>query len=191
MVERVSTEKYSLLKRALLKAYGRSPAKKAAELLAMTARPGGIGDRKPSNLLMKIRTLSGANYDALERAMFLNQLPNAVRTALANSKAASNDELAVEADNILEEFQLGSSSFSTPHAVSSIDRTPLEVDAASFRPKRQQGRQDNNRPQSDLCFIHKRYGKQAYTCRSTSCPMRDILAPPPPSVTGNGRAGRQ
>ena len=58
VVEKVSTEKYSLLKKALLKAYGRSPAKKAAELLAMTARPGGIGDRKPSNLLMKIRTLS-------------------------------------------------------------------------------------------------------------------------------------
>ena len=158
----------------------------------MTARPGGIGDRKPSNLLMKIRTLSGASYDALERAMFLSQLPHTVRTALANSKAATNDELAVEADNVLEEFQLGSSSFSAPHAISAVDRTPPEVDAASLRPKRQPTRQDSSRPQSDLCFIHKRYGKQAYTCRLSSCPMRDILAPPPSSSsTGNGRAGRQ
>ena len=189
VVATVSTEKYTLLKRALLKAYGRSPAKKNAELLAMTARPGGIGDRKPSNLLMKIRTLSGASYDALERAMFLNQLPHAVRTALANSKAASNDDLAVEADNVMEEFQLGSASLAAPHSVSSVDRT-VEVDAASFRPKVRPDRQEGRRPQADLCFIHKRYGKQAYTCRSSSCPMRDILAAPPPS-TGNGRAGRQ
>ena len=69
----VSTEKYSLLKKALLKAYGRSAAKKNAELLAMTSRPGGISNRKPSNLLMKICTLSGASYNAMERGMFLNQ----------------------------------------------------------------------------------------------------------------------
>ena len=122
--------------------------------------------------------------------MFLNQLPHAVRTALANSKAASNDELAIEADNVMEEFQLGSESLSAPHAISSVDRT-VEVDAASFRPKRQSERQESRRPQADLCFIHKRYGKQAYTCRSTSCPMKDILAAPPPSSAGNGRAGRQ
>ena len=91
VVATVSNEKYSLLKRALLKAYGRSPAKKNAELLAMTARPGGIGDRKPSNLLMKIRMLSGASYDALERAMFLNQLPHAVRTCLLYTSPSPRD----------------------------------------------------------------------------------------------------
>ena len=64
----------------------------------MLAKPGGLGDHKPSNLLMKICTLSGASYEALERAMFLNQLPPAVKTALANSKAANNEELGTEAD---------------------------------------------------------------------------------------------
>ena len=63
------------MKKALLKSYGRSAAKKNAELLSMLARSGGIGDRKPSTLLMRIRTLSGASYDAMERAMLLNQLP--------------------------------------------------------------------------------------------------------------------
>ena len=99
VIESPSNEKYTLLKRALLKANGKSAAKKNAKLLAMTAHPGGIGDRKPSNLLMKIRTLSGSGYEALEPAMFLSQLPAAVRTALANSRAANNEELGVEADN--------------------------------------------------------------------------------------------
>ena len=104
VIESTSNTKYTLLKQALLKAYGKSTAKKNAELLAMTARPGGIGNCRPSNLLMTICTLSGSSYEALERAMFLSQLPLAVRTALANSKTASNDELGAEADNVMEEF---------------------------------------------------------------------------------------
>ena len=77
-------ERYKYLKEALIKAYGKSQAKKNAELLTMSSRPGGLGDRKPSK---KIRNLSGSSYQALERAMFLNQLPAPVRTALASSKA--------------------------------------------------------------------------------------------------------
>ena len=185
IIETASNEKYTLLKRALLKAYGKSPAKKGAELLAMTSRPGGIGDRKPSNLLMKIRTLSGSNYEAMEQAMFLSQLPLPVRTALANSKAATNDELGVEADNVMEEFQLGSAAFAAPHAaVSSVDH-PIQVEAVNARRRTQP---ETSRPQqAELCYVHKKYGRQAYSCRSSTCPMKHQVAPPP---SGNGRAGR-
>ena len=174
-------ERYRVLKEALIKAYGKSRAKKSAELLAMAARPGGLGDRKPSNLLMKIRNLSGSSYEALERAMFLNQLPPQVRTALASSKAATNDELATEADAVVEEFNIANESRGIPQAAVNAVQPPVEVDAVSrqgFRPQPQ--RRDDG-----LCYMHKKFGARAYFCRSNACPMRNQVAP-----QGNGNAGR-
>ena len=135
--------------------------------------------------MMKIRTLSGASYDAMERAMFLNQMPLAVRTALASSKAASNDELSAEADAIYEEFRIGQTMTGTPHAVAAL-QAPLEVDAV---PRRPDGAQRISRRQDPLCYIHRKYGAQAFYCKSTSCPMRNQIAAPP--APGNPRAGLQ
>ena len=56
---------------------------------------------------MHIRHLSGGSYETLERAIFLNQLPAPVRTALANLTAASSEALAKEAGTFMREF-LGS-----------------------------------------------------------------------------------
>ena len=81
-------------------------AKKNAELLKGTSRPGNLGDRKPSNLMQRIRNLSGRSYNAVERAIFLGQMTPAVRTALASAKTLTNDELCTEADAIVEEFQI-------------------------------------------------------------------------------------
>ena len=89
----VGPNRYTALKAALITTFGKSPAQKTSELLAMVARPGGLVGRRPSNIMMKIRTFSHSNYDNLERAMFLSQVPAAVRTALASSKARTNDEL--------------------------------------------------------------------------------------------------
>ena len=113
----------------------------------MLGKPGGLGNRKPSNLLMKIHTLSGASYEALERAMFLNQLPPAVRMALANSKAANNEELGMEADTVMEEFQLGNEMLGHPHVIAAVSSSPPEVDAA-FRPRDDQ--HSRQRPQGAL-----------------------------------------
>ena len=163
----------------------------------MTARPGGIGDCKPSNLLMKIRTLSSASYEAMECAMFLSQLPPVVRTALANSRAANNYELGVEADNVMEEFQLGSDAFATPHAIAAVER-PLEVDAASMpRNRRPAAEHPRSRRASEVppqpvrpvlrTQALRQTSVQLY--RSSNCPMRDQVVSPPPS-SGNARAGR-
>ena len=135
---------------------------------------------------MCIRDSSGSSNEALERAMFLNQLPAAVHTALANSRAANNEELALEADNVLEEFQLCSDSLSAPHAIAAVDR-PVEVQAMNrtYKPAEQP---HHRRQQAELCYVHRRYGKKAYSCRSVTSPMKDQVALPPTS--GNGRAGR-
>ena len=84
-------DRYATMKDALLRVYRKSPATKNAELLEMSARPNGLGDRKLSTLMMKIRKLSGRSYDAMEKAMFLNLLPPEVRTTLATSEFTSND----------------------------------------------------------------------------------------------------
>ena len=117
-----------------------------------------------------------------------------VRTVLASSKAASNDELAAEADAVLEEFQLGRDASSVPHAVATVAAVPLpsyapqEVSAA-FRPRGQdRARQPPiARPSSEpLCFLHRKYGVYAHSCRSASCPMKNQITPP---AQGNGWAG--
>ena len=70
--------------------------------------------------------------------MFLHHMPTAVRTALASSKATSNDDLA--ADEVMQEFPLASQSTFTPYGVTAISSTTqnpgraLEVNA-SFRPR--------------------------------------------------------
>ena len=174
-------DRYRTLKEALIKAYGKSRAKKNAELLAMSARPGGLGDRKPSNLLMKIRNLSGSSYDALERAMFFYQLPPQVRTALASSKAATNDELATEADAVVEEFNIANESRGLPHTAISAVQPPMEVDAVA----RQGYRPQPSRRDDGLCYMHKKFGARAYFCRSNTCPMKNQVTP-----QGNGNAGR-
>ena len=130
-VSTVGADRYETLKTALIKSYGKSTAKKSAELLAMIARPGNLGDRKPTNLMMKIRKLSGSSYEAVERAIFLGQMPVEVRTALASSKARTNDELCEEADAVVEEFRLANESRGAPHAA---PVETLEVDA-SFQPR--------------------------------------------------------
>ena len=188
-------DRYGTLKAALIKAYGKSRAKKNAELLALNSKSGMLGDRKPSTFLMKIRKLSDSSYEAMERAMFLHHMPLPVRTALASSKATSNDELAAEADAVLEEFQLGRDANAVPHAVAAVTTlpplayAPQEVSAA-FRPRGQdRARQPPiARPSSEpLCFLHRKYGVYAHSCRSASCPMKNQITPP---AQGNGRAGR-
>ena len=109
------TDRFLKLKEALVETFGKDEEEKRAELLQFCSRSDGLGDRKPINLLMHIRHLAGNSYEALERAMFLNQLPAPVRTALANSAAASNKELAREAGKILREFKLAKSRSSAPH----------------------------------------------------------------------------
>ena len=185
-------DRYPALKRALLKAYGKSTAKKSAELLEMAAKPGSMSGRRPSTIMMRIRSLSGSSYDALERAMFLNQLPVPVRTALASSNIASNDDLTAEADRITEEFELATAAQGSPavHVTTLPMAPPLEVDATfarrPFRPSTSSP-VVGHRPQQDaLCFLHRKYGVYAHSCKSQICPMRNQISKAP----GNARAGR-
>ena len=97
--------RYPALQTALIDCYGRSQATKYADLIDLT-RPGSLGDRKPVQFLLHMRSLAGNDPEACERAIFLNAMPAEVRTVLANSTAPNNKRLSVEAGHVLEQHLL-------------------------------------------------------------------------------------
>ena len=164
---------------------GKTQDTKNGELLELATRSVGLGDKKPSSILIKIRNLSGSSYDALERAMFLNTLLVTVHTALAGSKADNNNDLAAEADAIMEQVQLANRAGSTPGAISNV-----EVDGVARRPFQGRGPYQASssfcRPDA-LCYLHCKYGADAYACRSPNCPMKDRICQPPAGISRAGR----
>ena len=183
-------DRYDQLKAALDLTYGKTPAKKNDELIEFAASREVITDIKPSVMLMHIRDLSANSYQALERAIFLCRLPHEVRMALADSTALNNDLLAKQANVIVEEYLLSKSRRTRQLAVSAVDPARDSDDdnkvlAVERRPY-QRPKAPNNA--AFLCYVHSRYGSKAFTCRSSKCTMRNILAPRPP---GNDQAGRQ
>ncbi|XP_070526498.1 uncharacterized protein [Cardiocondyla obscurior] len=93
------TGKYNKLKERLISALGESTATRIRRLLGSHE----IGDEKPSVFLQQLRNLAGAQAsDGILRAIFLEQLPENVRTILAISKMQDLDKLAAQADKIVE-----------------------------------------------------------------------------------------
>ena len=80
---------YLALKNALIDSYGRTEASKHTQLIALT-KEGALGDRKPMDFLMYMRSLSGSDYETWEKAILLNAMPVEVRTVLSISDAANN-----------------------------------------------------------------------------------------------------
>ena len=56
---------YLALKNALIDSYGRTEASKHTQLIALT-KEGALGDRKPMDFLMYMRSLSGLDYETWE-----------------------------------------------------------------------------------------------------------------------------
>ena len=191
--------RYAALQNALIESYGRSTAQKQDELIKLTVSRY-LGNLKPTDFLMKVRALSGSEYEAVERVILLNALPSAVRTVLSNSKAANNKRLALEANQILEQHMLFTASAG---AVYSLDDHPDEV--LAIRTNARGGRDPQPQARARLCA---RFGDCTYTCHGGDCPRRfEPLLPRPagsggqqrssgngngsqPRASGNGRAGR-
>ena len=97
--------RYPALKSALIDCYGRSQATRYADLIELT-RPGALGDKRPMEFFLHMRSLSAGDNDAWERAIFLNAMPPEVRTVLSNSNAPNNKRLAIEAGQVWEQHRL-------------------------------------------------------------------------------------
>ena len=184
-------EKYGLLKTQLMKSFGQKTVTKQAELLQMVSNPT-MGDNLPSDILLMIRNLSDSSYKDVERAILLLHLPPAVRTALASSKAATNDLLADEANSIFLEHQAGArSKVRSIAAVEShqdnvpwIPDEPSDLKAAAVEPARARTIPPG------CCPVHRRWGWKAFSCKGGSCPLKNEPLAKPPQRSGNGKAGR-
>ena len=162
--------KYDALKAALINAFGKTQASKDMELLSLS----GLGDRKPSSLLRHMESLN-ADPKTLLRALFLAQLPMVARRILTGSSTTDLNDLAKEADAIME---VSTRAFSAT-GISGV-HNPMSSTTVAM-PK-------------DLYFYHTKFGKEARKCNKGGCKLA-YLIPSSTSISsstasGNGQAGR-
>ena len=127
---------YDAIKKALIKAFGKSQSQKDQELLNLN----GLGDRKPTALLQHMQNLN-ADPKTLFKALFLAQMPPDVRKILSTSSKDDIEELAEEADKIVE---------ASNHARSA------EVNKISQSRK--------PAPAAGKCWIHAKFDHEARKC---------------------------
>ena len=168
-------EPYNKIKSALIAAFGKSQAQKDQELLNLN----GLGDRKPSELLQHMRNLN-ADPETLFKALFMAQLPHEARRILASSSKTELDELAVEADRIVEVSRLANElpvNAINQGARNRVD-TPQRV-RSSVEPR------TGTWPTiPGVCKYHLRYGERARSCVR---PCKFETSP----LSENGQSGRK
>ncbi|BHF77540.1 hypothetical protein SprV_0602064700 [Sparganum proliferum] len=170
-----------------------------AELLRLTSvsdrqryhalvKEEALGDRKPSELLRRMRSLVGNMKidDKFFKEMFLERLPTSVQTILAScSDDVDISKLAAMADRMMEVERLSSPTIaqvSQPLNVSTSDLAELKtqtvqlsaiVAAVQLRrfpgPSRRSFGRDRRRSRSrpktaNLCWYHVNYGDKARRC---------------------------
>eukprot|EP00057_Strongylocentrotus_purpuratus_P026011 XP_011680485.1 PREDICTED: uncharacterized protein LOC105445964 [Strongylocentrotus purpuratus] len=111
-------DRYDKLKSELIKRTGVSEQKQIHQLLTAVE----LGDRKPTQLLRRMRQLLGESTleEGILKQLFLQRLPNNVRIILASSSdSVSIEQLAELADRILE--------ISSPLSVSAVECTPAST----------------------------------------------------------------
>lgn len=92
-------DRYKTIKDRLTSVLGETSATRLRKLLASHE----LGDDKPSVFLQRLRNLAeGQVSDGVLRTIFMEQLPENVRTILAISEVANLSKLAMQADKILE-----------------------------------------------------------------------------------------
>lgn len=129
-------EKYKTIKSFLLSAFELSEDERALALFNLH----GLGDRKPSELMDIMLGLLGSHKPCfLFKHLFIQQLPDYIRTALAQSNNKEDFRaLALEADQL---FIAGSKSHQVVQEV--------KVKGAA---------------ESSLCWYHWKFGKNAKKC---------------------------
>ena len=162
-------DKCDALKTALLAAF-ETPAERKYELLFNIR---DLGDKKPTEMLCYMKSLADPELKKSPafRYLFLRTLPTSVRNLLATSKGELAD-LAAAADTHVAVLEQAAR---TSHPTAGQQDEDLEVNAV--------------RHKDNLCFIHRRYGKNAYQCAEPRhCRMKNqtVRRPEP----GNEKAGR-
>ncbi|GFS16007.1 retrovirus-related Pol polyprotein [Elysia marginata] len=168
-----NTDKYATLKKALIKAFGKSQAQRDSELLNLN----GLGDRKPTALLRKINALND-DPQTLKRALFLSNLPADVRSILAGQEFSDVEKLAEAADRIWD------ARCAEVQHITQADHysSPTTVEAV-MKPRTQTQRRSGPRAQPTVCFYYRKFSPHARNCQP-GCKFSTLLSKP----SGNDNA---
>lgn len=198
------SDAYDNIKNAILRRTTDSESSRLHQLLNTEE----LGDRRPSQLLHRMRQMLGERptegHSALLRELFLQRLPLNMRIILAAAGDVSLDKLAEMADRMAEHVLPAVSSVASPSSATSTTEERLQylTDAVhalqlshqnrprpasrSASRRRSSARSRSGRLRSppasarpaDLCWYHRTYAENARRCRS------------PCSWQGNAPAGR-
>ncbi|KYN50060.1 PREDICTED: uncharacterized protein LOC108771186 [Cyphomyrmex costatus] len=173
--------KYGALKTRIISSFDESNESKLRRLL----RGHELGDEKPSHFLQRLRNLAaGQCNEAVMRTLFLEQMPESVRSILAISELTDLSKLAQQADRVVDVTRNTVAVVSTGEA-KACDKTPQDdvnlhelkkmVESLSREVKRSirrsrsksrgRGRSKSKEREDDICYYHSRFGEQAKNCR--------------------------
>ena len=188
IIDEPSENPFTTLKTALISRTSASEQKRLKQLLTEEE----LGDRKPSQLLRRMRQLLGEREleKSILKQLFLQQLPSNVQLILASSSdSVDTDKLAEIADRIIDVAMPPTVAAVTPSTTSQlrreIEQLASQVRSLSFQ-LRERSRSRNrgqsqytgrqSRPSSPApnlrnssataeCWYHETYGDNALRCR--------------------------
>jgi hypothetical protein len=182
---------YTALKQKLTKTFSLTKSEKASRIIKMD----GLGDRTPSQCLVTMLNLVPEEEEPgfLFRELFLMQLPDQVRTSLAQTtKTGSTREdleaLAEEADRYFRSMgarisAIGVSAFPVAAGLTQAHQSSPTSGLDGWSRD-----QLVNALSKTLCLAHARYGEKAHSCKSP-CSWTGPLAPIPAGWKPRGKPG--
>lgn len=171
-----ATERYTALKNALITRTSQSETKRLEKLL----RTEELGDRTPSQLLRRLRTLANnAVSDDILKNIWLSRLPADAQKILTVC-AGDLDVLAQTADRIVEMYPAESVATVGPQPVNTTTATLTSLQAqlaeltaqvaalqaSNNRRRRYRSARSRSRSPSatKLCWYHRKFGAEARKC---------------------------
>nr|CTR11709.1 unnamed protein product [Calliphora vicina] len=172
------TTKYQAVKDRLIGTFSESQESKLRRLL----KSHQLGDQKPSHFLQIMRNIaSGQLNDSLLKTLFLEQLPEDVRSILVISQVSDVSALAHQADKIMslrspQLFEMKSTPENADISMLCQKIDALEKKVNSFTRSRSTERQNRNSSISgksrnrsksrnkDWCWYHNRFAEKATKC---------------------------
>ena len=182
-----SDDPYDVLKTQLIKRTAASEQRKLQQLLSGEE----LGDRKPTQLLRRMRQLLGDKLGSSDdansflRELFMQRLPTNVRVVLASTDPSMDlDKLADMADKVLEVATPSIAAISDPHPDNSKVHKLREevahladlVSSLTTRSRRRSTSRSRRRAvspsptntsqdSSPFCWYHAKFGGNALKCR--------------------------
>jgi hypothetical protein len=166
---------YTELKERLLSSFKPSKWEQVSKLLHFP----DLGDRRPTALMdAMLATLpTGASSNCvLFQGIFLERMPDYIRTHLSVPKFDTARDMAVMADTLWAGHMRHSTTSGHVSAVMPA-RDSRSPDRRTASPAGRQSQRSSTPGASTLCRLHKKFGRDARACH------------PPCSWTGNARGG--